>query len=120
MKKYTENHEWIELQGELAIIGVTEHAAEQLGDIVFVELPQVGADCVTSESIAVLESVKAASDIYAPCGGKVVAINDALADDPELVNREPEGQGWLFKVQFSDVAELNDLMDESAYQNFSQ
>lgn len=119
MKKYSENHEWVELGGDIAVVGITKYAAEQLGDLVFAELPSIDSEYHAGDTVAVLESVKTASDIYTPCSGKVVAINDALEDDPELVNREPEGQGWLFKVHISDPTDQFDsLMDQSAYQSF--
>lgn len=120
MKQYTENHEWVALEGDVAVVGITEHAAEQLGDIVFAELPQVGSEFSMAECVAVLESAKAASDIYTPCGGEVVAINEVLEDDPELVNRDPEVEGWLFKIKCSDTKELDALMDKQAYEDFLQ
>ncbi len=118
MKRYTKNHEWIALEGDVATIGISKYAAEQMGEVVFVELPEVGCDCTTGDGIAVLESVKSASEVYAPCSGKIMAVNDSLSDDPELVNREPEQSGWLFKLQISEVAaaELEPLMDQVAYQ----
>ncbi len=118
MKRYTKNHEWITLEGNIATVGISKYAAEQMGEVVFVELPEMGCDCTTGDGIAVLESVKSASEVYAPCSGKVTAVNDSLSDDPELVNREAEESGWLFKLQVSEaaVAELEPLMDQAAYE----
>ena len=120
MKQYTENHEWVMLEDDVAVIGITEHAAEQVGEIVFAELPQIGSEFSMAESVAVLESAKVASDIYTPCSGEVVAINEALEDDPELVNRDPEAEGWLFKIKCNNTKELEVLMDKQAYEDFLQ
>jgi len=116
---YTEDHEWLSVDGNVATVGITDHAQEQLGGLVFVELPDVGRDLKKGEDGAVVESVKAASDVYAPASGTVTEINDAVAGDAELVNRDAEGQGWLYKMTLSDPAELDGLMDRTAYLAFA-
>lgn len=116
--RYTNEHEWVRLEGDVGTIGITSYAQEQLGDVVFVEVPAVGRKVAKGESIAVVESVKAASDIYAPVSGEVVEANAALADSPGDVNAEPTGKGWFFKIRLSDKAELDGLMDEAAYDAF--
>jgi len=116
--KYTEDHEWIKLDGDIATIGVSAHAAEQLGDVVFVELPEVGAEFDKGDDAAVVESVKAASEIYAPISGTITAVNEALEEAPETVNAAPETDGWFFKMKISDSAELDDMMDADAYKTF--
>ncbi|MBS0521084.1 MAG: glycine cleavage system protein GcvH [Proteobacteria bacterium] len=116
--KYTNEHEWIRVEGDVGTIGITQYAQEQLGDVVFVEVPAVGRTVAKGESVAVVESVKAASDIYAPVSGEVVEANAALADTPGDVNAEPTGKGWFFKVKLSDKSELDGLMDEAAYDAF--
>ncbi len=115
---YTEEHEWIEVDGNSATVGITDHAQEQLGDIVFVELPAVDAELDKGGDAAVVESVKAASDVYAPVSGTVTEVNDALEEDPSLVNSSAEEDGWFFKLELSDKSELDDLMDEEAYKAF--
>jgi glycine cleavage system H protein len=115
---YTDEHEWIEVEGDVATVGITEYAQEQLGDIVFVELPEVGAELGQGDDAAVVESVKAASDVYAPVSGTVIEGNEALDEEPGLVNSSPEEDGWFFKLTLSDKSELNDLMDADAYQKF--
>ena len=115
---YTEDHEWIEVEGETATVGITDYAQEQLGDIVFVELPDEGAELEKSKDAAVVESVKAASDVYAPISGTVIESNSALEDDPALVNTSPEEDGWFFKLTVADEDELEGLMDEAAYKSF--
>ena len=115
MRKYTEEHEWVELEGDLAIAGISEHAAEELGDITFVELPEVGTDFIVGDPMAVVESVKAASDIYAPISGTVKEVNLELMDDPGIINSEAEGKGWICKLENFDIAEMEPLMDKSAY-----
>jgi glycine cleavage system H protein len=115
---YTDEHEWIEVEGDVATVGITEYAQEQLGDIVFVELPEVGAELGQGDDAAVVESVKAASDVYAPVSGTVTEGNEALDEEPGLVNSSPEEDGWFFKLTLSDKSELNDLMDADAYQKF--
>ena len=113
---FTEDHEWIAVEGDVATVGITNHAQEQLGDLVYVELPQPGRSIEKGEAVAVVESVKAASDVYAPVSGKVMESNGELAGEPGLVNREPEAAGWLFKVQLSDQGQLQGLMDRAAYE----
>ncbi len=115
---YTEDHEWIEVDGDSATVGITDYAQGQLGDIVFAEVPAVGAVLKKGGDAAVVESVKAASDVYAPVSGTVTEGNAALGDDPALVNSDPEGEGWFFKVMLSDVSELDSLMDATAYKIF--
>ncbi|WP_066659146.1 MULTISPECIES: glycine cleavage system protein GcvH [unclassified Sphingomonas] len=115
---FTEDHEWIELDGEIATVGITEYAQSQLGDIVFVEVPEEGKEVAKGDDAAVVESVKAASDVYAPVSGTVVEGNPALEDNPALVNEDPEGDGWFFKMTLSDTGELDGLMNESAYADF--
>ncbi|MFP6746545.1 MAG: glycine cleavage system protein GcvH [Alphaproteobacteria bacterium] len=112
---YTEEHEWLEVEGDIGTCGITEFAQEQLGDIVYVELPEVGRAVAMNDEIAVVESVKAASELYAPVGGEVTASNDALADDPAKVNADAMGEGWFFKLRLSDMAELEKLLDAEAY-----
>ena len=113
--RYTEDHEWVRVEDGLAVVGITDHAQEQLGDVVFVELPEPGSALAKGEEAAVVESVKAASEVYAPVSGEVVAVNAALVDDPGLVNRAPAAEGWFFTVRMSDPAELDGLMDAAAY-----
>jgi glycine cleavage system H protein len=115
---YTDEHEWIEVDGTSATVGITDYAQSQLGDIVFAEVPAVGAKLSKGGDAAVVESVKAASDVYAPVTGTVIEGNDALADDPALVNNDPEGAGWFFKLELDDVSELDGLMDAAAYKAF--
>jgi glycine cleavage system H protein len=116
--RYTEDHEWVRLEGVIATVGITNHAQEALGDIVFVELPEIHRELVEKEACAVVESVKAASDIYAPLSGVVMEVNDAIVEEPALVNREAEGDGWFFKLELSDPADFAELMDEDAYAAF--
>jgi glycine cleavage system H protein len=116
--KYTDEHEWISVEGGVGTVGITDYAQEQLGDVVFVEVPEVGRTIAKGEAVAVVESVKAASDIYAPVSGEVVAANAALTDTPGDVNLEPTGKGWFFKVRLSDPAELDALMDQAKYDAF--
>lgn len=116
--KYTEEHEWVRVEGDVATVGITQYAQEQLGDVVFVEVPAVGRKVAKGEACAVVESVKAASDIYAPVAGEIVEGNAALADSPGDVNAEPTGKGWFFKLKLADKAELDGLMDEAAYEAF--
>jgi glycine cleavage system H protein len=115
---FTQDHEWIEVDGDTAIVGITNYAQGQLGDIVFAEVPAVDATLTKGGDAAVVESVKAASDVYAPVSGTVIEGNDALADDPALVNSDPEGAGWFFKITLSDPSELDGLMDDAAYKAF--
>lgn len=116
--KFTEEHEWLLEDADIVIVGITEHAAEQLGDIVFVELPEVGAEVAIDDEIVVIESVKAASDILAPLDGEVVEVNTALADAPATVNEDPLGEGWFFKIRPADKTQMNDYMDEAGYKKF--
>ncbi|MGQ0484446.1 MAG: glycine cleavage system protein GcvH [Hyphomicrobiales bacterium] len=116
--KYTRDHEWIEVEGDTATIGITNHAQEQLGDVVFVELPALGKKVTKGGEAAVVESVKAASEVYAPVSGEVTAVNKELEGDPALVNRGAEGDGWFMKVKFKDSHELDGLMDKAAYDKF--
>ncbi len=118
--RFTKDHEWIELDGDMATVGITAYAAEQLGDVVFVELPSVGKTLKTGDGMAVVESVKAASDVYAPIDGEVTAVNDALSTNPETVNGSPEGDGWFAKVKVADTAAIEALMDRDAYEAFLQ
>ena len=107
--KYTEEHEWIRLDGDVAVVGITEHAAEQLGDLVFVELPEVGTEVSKDDEVVVIESVKAASDILAPLNGKIVEVNDAIVEDPSLVNSDPMGEGWFFKLDSISEGDLDSM-----------
>ena len=113
--KYTEDHEWLRVDGDLVVVGITEHASEQLGDVVFVELPEVETQVAKGDEVSVIESVKAASDILAPLDGEIVEVNDALADNPALVNEDPLGAAWFFKMKVEDLSALDDYMDEDAY-----
>jgi glycine cleavage system H protein len=116
---FTKEHEWIRVDGDTATVGISQHAQQALGDIVFAEAPQVGRQVRKGEEAAVVESVKAASDVYSPASGEVVENNSALGDDPSLVNVDPEGEGWFFKLKLSDPAELDGLMAEDAYREWS-
>ncbi|MEE2980795.1 MAG: glycine cleavage system protein GcvH [Pseudomonadota bacterium] len=116
--RYTKAHEWVRMEGDVAVVGISDYAQEQLGDVVFVELPDVGASFAQSGQAAVIESVKAASEIYAPVSGEVTEVNSALDDAPETVNGDPTGGGWLFKMKASDATELDAMMDEAAYQAY--
>lgn len=113
--KYTEDHEWLRVEGDLVVVGITEHASEALGDVVFVELPEVETVAATGDEVVVIESVKAASDILAPVDGEIVAVNDALTDNPGLVNEDPLGAAWFFKMKVDDLSVLDGFMDEDAY-----
>jgi len=113
--KYTEDHEWISVDGDVATVGITDHALEQLGDLVFVEAPEAGRTLAKGDEAAVVESVKAASEVYAPVSGDVVEGNAAIADDPATVSGDPAGNGWFFKIKMSDPSELDGLMDEAGY-----
>jgi glycine cleavage system H protein len=116
--KYSKDHEWVKVDGDIATIGITGHAQEQLGDVVFVELPGLGRHLEKDKEAAVVESVKAASEVYAPVSGEVVEVNKELEGDPALVNRSPEGDAWFMKVKLKDKAELDGLMDKAAYDKF--
>jgi glycine cleavage system H protein len=113
--RYTKEHEWVRVDGEIATVGISDHAQEQLGDVVFVELPEVGREVSQGGAMAVVESVKAASDVYAPLSGEVVEANATLADEPALVNGDAEGAGWFCKIKMTQLAELDGLMDATAY-----
>jgi glycine cleavage system H protein len=112
---YTREHEWVRVEGDTATVGISSHAQEALGDIVFAEVPEAGRRVAKGQEAAVVESVKAASDVYAPVSGEVVEGNQALADDPSVVNSDPEGEGWFFKIRLDTPGELDGLMDEAAY-----
>ena len=113
--RFTKDHEWVVVEGDVATIGITAYAAEQLGDVVFVEVPEAGKTVKAGDNLAVVESVKAASDVYAPIAGEVIEGNAALADAPETVNADPEGDGWFAKIKVSDASVLDGLMDQAAY-----
>ena len=113
--KYSEEHEWLRMEGDTAVIGITHFAQDSLGDVVFVELPEVGADVEQFEKMGEIESVKAVSDLYSPVGGKVVEVNESLTDSPELVNDSPYEEGWMIKVEVSDGSEIDNLMSASEY-----
>lgn len=113
--KYTKDHEWLRVEGGLVVVGITEHAATQLGDVVFVELPEIETVVATGDEVVVIESVKAASDILAPVDGEIVAVNEALVDNPALVNEDPTGAAWFFKVKVDDLSVLEEFMDEDEY-----
>jgi len=115
---FTGEHEWIRVEGDVATIGISDHAQQALGDIVFAEVPEQGRSVNKGDEAAVVESVKAASDVYAPIAGEVIEGNPALADDPALINRDPEGEGWFFKMTLADASELDGLMNESAYREW--
>jgi glycine cleavage system H protein len=115
---FTQEHEWIRVEGEIATVGISDHAQEQLGDIVFAEVPEAGKTLSKGQEAAVVESVKAASDVYAPVSGEVVEGNPAVADDPAIINRDPEGDGWFFKLKLANPRELDGLMDEAAYRDW--
>jgi len=115
-RKYTQEHEWVQLEGDVGIVGVTDHAAGELGDIVYVDLPDVGAEFSAGDSIGSIESVKAVADLYLPVSGEIVEINEALDGDPSLVNSSPLDDGWMFKVKLADNTELDGLLDAAAYE----
>ena len=117
--KFSEDHEWIRVEGDSGAVGLTDYAQEQLGDIVFVELPEVGKQLAKGDEAAVIESVKAASELYAIVGGEVTEVNEGLGDDPAQVNSDPLGAGWFFKIKIGDAGELDGLMDEAAYKEFT-
>ena len=118
--KYTEDHEWLKTEGDIATVGITVHAQDALGDVVFVELPEVGATFAQKDTAGVVESVKAAADVYMPVSGEVIEVNEALRGDPSLANSDPLGAGWFFKVKLSDASQLDALMDETSYTAFSE
>ena len=116
--RFTEDHEWIRVEGNVATVGITDYAQEQMGDVVFVELPDAGKALEKGKEAAVVESVKAASEIYAPLDGEVTEANEALADDPSKVNGDPQGEGWFFKMTIADASQLESMMDEAGYKSF--
>lgn len=117
--KYTEDHEWLKVEGDLATVGITQHAQDALGDVVFVDLPEVGATFAQKDVAGVVESVKAAADVYMPVSGVITEVNEALRADPALANSDPLGAGWFFKVKLSDATQIAALMDETSYTTFS-
>ena len=119
MIKYTQDHEWLNVEGDTAIVGITHHAQEALGDVVFVELPKIGSSIAQGAVAGVVESVKAAADVFMPVTGEVTEVNEALRDDPSLANSDPLGAGWFFKVKLSEPAQLNALLDETTYAAFA-
>ena len=116
--KYSKDHEWVRVEGDVGTVGISDYAQDQLGDVVYVELPEVGRTVAQNEEAAVVESVKAASEVYAPVSGEVVEVNQALEDDPALVNGDPTGEGWFLKLRLSAPGELDGLMDEAAYADY--
>jgi glycine cleavage system H protein len=117
-KRYTKEHEWILLDGDIATVGITDHAQEQLGDLVHVELPELERAVAEGETVAVVESVKAASDVFAPLAGKIVEINETISEDPSIVNSDAEGEGWFFRLELDDTEAFDALMDEDAYDEY--
>jgi glycine cleavage system H protein len=120
MLKYTKDHEWLRVDGDVATVGITPFAQEKLGDLVYVELPNIGAAFAAGAAAATVESVKAASDVYAPIGGEIVAVNGKVVSEPGLVNAEPTGEGWLFKMKVGNPAEIDALLEESAYKALTE
>ena len=118
--KYSKEHEWIKLDGDTAVIGITQHATEMLGDIVFVELPEIGSSVVKDGNAGVVESTKAASDIYTPVSGEIIENNQAIVDDPAKVNSDPENEAWFFKLKITDKSEMDSLMNKDEYETFSK
>lgn len=116
--KYTEDHEWIKVDGDIGTVGISPYAAKQLGDVVYVELPEIGREMAKGDEAAVVESVKAASEVYAPIGGEVTEVNETLEDAPETVNASADGEGWFLKMKIGDASELEALMDEAAYKTY--
>jgi glycine cleavage system H protein len=116
-RKYTQEHEWIQIEGDTATVGVTDYAANELGDVVFVELPEAGEEFSQGDTVGTIESVKAVADLFLPVSGEIVAVNDAVVDSPELVNSSPMDDGWLLKVKLGDAAELDSLLDAAGYQD---
>jgi glycine cleavage system H protein len=112
---FTKDHEWVRIEGEIAVVGITDYAQERLGDVVFVEMPEIGTSVTQGEQCSVVDSVKAASEVYAPISGEIAAVNDTLTDDPARVNADPLGDGWFFKIKFSNASEFEELMDKKAY-----
>lgn len=119
MIKYTEDHEWLNVEGDIATVGITQHAQDALGDVVYVDLPEVGKTFAQKDVAGVVESVKAAADVYMPVDGEIIEVNEALRADPALANTDPAGAGWFFKVKLSNTAQLDALLDETAYNTFA-
>lgn len=117
-KRYTKDHEWVVLDGDIATVGITDHAQEQLGDLVHVELPELEREVAEGEACAVVESVKAASDVYSPLTGKIVEVNETITEDPSIVNSDAEGEGWFFRLELEDPEAFESLMDQDAYDEF--
>ncbi len=117
--KYTEDHEWINVKGDVAVVGITHHAQDALGDVVFVDLPEVGKSFAQKDVAGVVESVKAAADVYMPVSGEIIEVNEDLRNDPSLANSDPLGKGWFFKVKLANPSEVDALLDETAYNKFS-
>lgn len=117
--RYSEEHEWVTVDGDIATVGISEFAQDQLGDVVFVELPEIGRSVNQGDEVAVVESVKAASEIYSPVSGEIVEVNEALADEPALVNESAQADGWFFRIRMTDKSEVNDLMDAASYKTFT-
>ena len=115
-RKYTDEHEWVQVEGDVGTVGVTEYAAGELGDVVFVELPEVGSEVNLGDAVGTIESVKAVADLYTPVSGEVIEVNEAIVDSPELVNNDPLDGGWMFKVRLADTSELDRLLDAAAYE----
>lgn len=120
MLKFSEDHEWVRVEGSVGTVGISDFAQDALGDIVFVELPEVGRQLAVGDEAAVIESVKAAGEVKSPVSGEVIEVNQALVDEPSLMNSAPEGEGWVYKIQLANLAELDGLMDEAAYRDFAQ
>ncbi|MDI3516471.1 MAG: glycine cleavage system protein [Thermotogota bacterium] len=120
MKKFAKSHEWVEVEGKTAVVGISNHAQEELGDVVYVDLPEPGKEVKKGEVLCTIESVKAAADVYSPVSGKVLEVNKNLEEKPELVNESPESDGWLVKLEIVDESELSDLMDEEEYRKFCE
>jgi glycine cleavage system H protein len=118
--RYTADHEWIAIEGDTATVGITDHAQSLLGDLVFVQLPDVGREVAKGSTVAIVESVKAASDVYAPLTGTIVAVNLPVVDDPSVLNSDPTGAGWLFRIRFSDASELSNLLSAAAYESLAK
>ena len=118
MIKFTDEHEWLNIDGDVATVGITDYAQNALGDVVFVELPEVGSDFAKGDEVSVVESVKAASEVYAPATGEIIEVNETLEGEPGLVNSAAESDGWFFKIKLSDMAELEDMMDADGYKTF--
>ncbi len=116
--KFTEEHEWLRIEGDLVVVGITEHAAEQLGDVVFIELPDTDQEVAKDDEVVVIESVKAASDILAPIDGEIVEVNAMLVDEPGKVNDDPQGEAWFIKMKPADLSQMDEMMDEAAYKKF--